>query len=56
MGAETTVYVKVVKEIEEWVEVSAITLTGAKAIARNDIDVIRVLSGQYDKPEWEEQR
>ena len=51
MGADTTVYVKVTKEVEEWIEVQAVTCTEAKQIARDDIDVIRVISAQYDKPE-----
>lgn len=51
MGAETTVYVKVTKEVEQWVEVQAITLDEAKSLARDDCDVIRVISAQYDEPE-----
>lgn len=53
MSASTCVYVKVTKEVEEWIEVQAVTLTEAKAIARDDIDVIRVLSAQYNDPNEE---
>lgn len=56
MGADTTVYVKVVKECEAWVEVQAVTLTEAKQMAFNDKDVIRVVGARYDKPgsEWDD--
>jgi hypothetical protein len=51
MGASTRVYVKVVKEVCSWVEVSAVTLDEAKVIARNeDKDVVRVAEAQYDPP------
>ena len=51
MSANTTVYVKVTKETEEWMEVSAVTLIEAKRIARDDADVMRVLEAQYAEPD-----
>jgi hypothetical protein len=51
MGAATKVYVKVTKEIEEWMEVYAVTRTEAMDEVRNDINVVRVLDAQYEKPE-----
>jgi hypothetical protein len=50
MGAETTVYVKVIKEVIGWVEVSAITLEDAIKVAREREDVDRVISAQYEEP------
>jgi len=53
MGAETTVYVKilkpVVKLVEEWVEVQAVTLDDAVKEVKED--TFMVLDAQYDKPE-----
>ena len=51
MSAGTTVYVKVTKEVEQWVEVRAVTLTEAKRVAREDMDVLRVVGAQYDIPD-----
>lgn len=51
MSAYTTVYVKVTKEVEQWIEVQAVTCIEAKQIARDDLEVVRVLEAQYDKPD-----
>lgn len=51
MGANTTIYVKVTKEVEQWVEVQAVTCLEAKQIARDDLDVLRVVAAQFDKPD-----
>jgi len=51
MGAETTIYVKVVRPVSEWVEVRAVCLDDAMADAMNLPNVIAVLDAQYDKPE-----
>jgi hypothetical protein len=51
MGANTTVYVKVVKEVVGWVEVSAINLGEAMRTARaENNDVVRVIHAQYEEP------
>jgi hypothetical protein len=50
MGAETTVYVRVRKLYEEWIEVSAVTLQQAEEIALDRDDVVEVVESAYDKP------
>lgn len=51
MSAGTRCYVKVVKEVCSWVEVSAVTLDEAKERARReDMDVVRVVDAQYEPP------
>ena len=53
MGAETTVYVKRSRLVEEWIEVQAITLyDGIKEVTSME-STFKVLDAQYDKPdEW----
>jgi len=53
MGAETTVYVKRSRLVEEWVEVETITLyDGIKEVTSME-STFKVLDAQYDKPdEW----
>jgi hypothetical protein len=50
MGAETTVYVRVLKTHEEWIEVSAVTLTDAELKAWQEKGVTEVLETSYDRP------
>ena len=50
MGAETTVYVKVRRFRDEWIEVSAVTRTHAEEIARTRDGVVEVVESTYDKP------
>jgi hypothetical protein len=50
MGAETTVYVKVVREYISWIEVDAVTLSEAKMKAIIEADVTRVIHAQYNEP------
>jgi hypothetical protein len=47
MGAETRVYVRVLKAYDEWIEVSAITLDDAKEKAESLPGVIRVMETSY---------
>jgi hypothetical protein len=47
MGAETTVYVRVLKTHEEWIEVSAVTLDEAKFEASKLPNVAAVLDAHY---------
>ena len=51
MGAETRVYVRVVKAYTEWVEVSAVTLSEAEEIARKLPGVIDTIDSSYETPE-----
>jgi len=51
MGAETTVYAKVLKSHEEWIEVPAVTLDEAAKAAYCQERVIAVLHVQYEKPD-----
>ena len=51
MGADTKVYVKVIKEVEQWIDVQAVTCLEAKQIARDDLNVVRVITAQYDEPD-----
>lgn len=51
MGAETKVYVKVIKEVEEWITVDAVTLSQAEQEAYAEDEVIRVVAAQYDPPD-----
>lgn len=47
MGAETRVYVRVLKTYDEWIEVSAVTLDEAKEIAEKLPGVARVMETSY---------
>ncbi len=49
MSAERPVYVKVVKEVTDWIEVSAITLDDAIKKAKEMNGVVRVVDVLYDK-------
>jgi tetrahydromethanopterin S-methyltransferase subunit B len=48
VGAETTIYVLVVKEVTEWREVHAVTLSEATEKAEKLDGVVRVLEAAYD--------
>jgi hypothetical protein len=50
MGAETTVYVRVLKTHEEWIEVSAVTLADAELKAWQQKGVAEVLETSYERP------
>jgi hypothetical protein len=56
MGAETTIYVKVLKHYEEWIQVSAVTRLEAEHEALRTPDVITVLEVSYDPPNDIEER
>ena len=51
MSAETTVYVKVTKEVEQWIEVEALTCYAAIEMVKNYDGVVNVIGAQYDEPE-----
>ncbi len=51
MGAATRIYVKCLVAIEEWREVSAVTLDDAKEQVETQPRVIRALGAQYDQPD-----
>lgn len=55
MGAETEVFVKVLKTHEEWISVQAVTLQDATMLASRMEGVIRVLEACYE-PEMDEPR
>lgn len=55
MGAETEVFVRVVKAHEEWVSVSAVTLADAIVQASLMPGVIKVLEASYE-PAMDEPR
>lgn len=55
MGAETTVYCRVLKAHEEWIEVSAVTLAEAREKVAAMPGVIQVLDAEYE-PEQDEPR
>ena len=48
MGAETVVYARVLKHYEEWIEVQAVTLDEAFAVARQQPNVSAVLEVSYE--------
>jgi hypothetical protein len=48
MGAETTVYCKVLVAEERWIEVSAITLQEAMSKAEAQPGVIRCIEASYE--------
>ena len=51
MGAETKVYVKVVKEVTSWVEVDAVTKGEAiDKVFAMDQDIVRVIDVLYEPP------
>ena len=52
MGAETKIYVWVMKTHKEWVEVDAVTLEEARSKAAGLRGVICVLGAQYEEPFW----
>ena len=53
MGAETVVYVKILKPVVEWIEVQSITFDAAIKEVKEDTFHFQVLDAQYDKPdEW----
>jgi hypothetical protein len=51
MGAETTVWVRVMRPHYEWIRVSAVTLADAVAQAYTEPRVIDVIKAQYEEPE-----
>lgn len=48
MSARTTIYVRVLKTYDEWIEVQAVTLDEAKEEAEKLPDVARVLETSYE--------
>jgi hypothetical protein len=50
MGANTTVYVRVVKAYTEWVEVQAVTLADAEQKARELPGVVDTIDSSYSNP------
>jgi hypothetical protein len=48
MGAETRVYCRVIKAVEAYVEVSAVTLDEARELAKREPQVVTVLEVSYD--------
>ena len=54
MGANTRVFLEVLRTHSEWIEVSALHLDEAKDIAMREPGVIQVLQSQYDYPEGED--
>ena len=52
MGAEVRVYCRVVKAVEAYIEVDAVTLDEAREMAKREPQVITVLGVSYDPPEY----
>ena len=50
MGAETTIYVKVARLQEEWIEVQAVTMLEAAQLAERLPGIAMVLDTSYDAP------
>jgi hypothetical protein len=50
MGANTTVYVRVLRTHKDWLEVNAVTLEEAEEIARRSYGVVAVLGSTYADP------
>jgi hypothetical protein len=48
MGAETTIFVRVLKSHDEWIEVQAVTLDEATEKAEKIPGVIRVMEVSYE--------
>lgn len=51
MGAETTIYVKIARLQEEWIEVQAVTMLEAAKIAECMPGVAMVTDTSYDRPD-----
>jgi hypothetical protein len=49
MGANTTVYVRVLRTHEDCLEVSAVTLDEAEEIAQRSVGVVAVLGSTYER-------
>jgi hypothetical protein len=51
MSANTTVYVKILRTVEDVIEVSAITRSEAEELAMREPGVVAVLASAYERPE-----
>jgi hypothetical protein len=48
VGAETRVYCRVIKAVEAYIEVDAVTLDEARELAKREPQVVTVLEVSYD--------
>jgi hypothetical protein len=55
MGANTTVYVKILRTVEDVIELSALTRSEAEEIALRQPHVVAVLDSAYEREELEPQ-
>ena len=51
MSANTTVYVKVLRTVEDVIEISAITRSEAEELAMREPGIVAVLASAYELPE-----